>query len=60
VKAIELEHDASGPRRFSYEDLAAATGNFSDDRKLGEGGFGSVYRGFLEEPLPESTSLPSA
>ncbi|KAI3435128.1 Rhamnogalacturonan endolyase [Psidium guajava] len=37
----------TGPRRFSYQDLASATNNFSDDRKLGEGGFGTVYRGYL-------------
>ncbi|OWM66178.1 hypothetical protein CDL15_Pgr013395 [Punica granatum] len=42
----ELERGA-GPRRFSYEDLASATNNFSVDRKLGEGGFGMVYRGYL-------------
>ncbi|XP_066355057.1 L-type lectin-domain containing receptor kinase IX.1-like [Miscanthus floridulus] len=36
-------------RRLSYEELAAATNNFADERKLGEGGFGSVYRGFLED-----------
>ncbi|KAF8038360.1 hypothetical protein BT93_B1020 [Corymbia citriodora subsp. variegata] len=37
----------AGPRRFSYQDLALATNNFSNDRKLGEGGFGAVYRGYL-------------
>ncbi|KAI6694987.1 hypothetical protein NL676_022697, partial [Syzygium grande] len=37
----------AGPRRFSYQDLASAANNFSDDRKLGEGGFGAVYRGYL-------------
>lgn len=37
----------AGPKRFSYDVLATATGYFSDDQKLGEGGFGSVYRGFL-------------
>ncbi|KAI5675385.1 hypothetical protein M9H77_06335 [Catharanthus roseus] len=36
-----------GPRRFAYGDLALATNNFSKDRKLGEGGFGEVYRGYL-------------
>ncbi|KAL6622611.1 hypothetical protein ACP70R_032490 [Stipagrostis hirtigluma subsp. patula] len=37
------------PKQFSDSELANATGNFADDRKLGEGGFGSVYRGFLED-----------
>ena len=38
---------ATGPRRFSYQDLASATNNFSEDRKQGEGGFGCVYKGHL-------------
>ncbi|XP_060674858.1 L-type lectin-domain containing receptor kinase IX.1-like [Ziziphus jujuba] len=42
----DLERGA-GPRRFSYVDLASATNSFSDERKLGEGGFGAVYRGYL-------------
>ncbi|KAK3211115.1 hypothetical protein Dsin_015821 [Dipteronia sinensis] len=42
----DLERGA-GPRRFSYTDLASATSNFSDERKLGEGGFGAVYKGYL-------------
>ncbi|PIN02264.1 Serine/threonine protein kinase [Handroanthus impetiginosus] len=42
----DLERGA-GPRRFSYQDLALATNNFSDERKLGEGGFGGVYKGYL-------------
>ncbi|CAM8921956.1 unnamed protein product [Rhodiola kirilowii] len=39
----------TGPRRFTYADLCRATNNFSDDRKLGEGGFGGVYRGLLSD-----------
>ncbi|KAG6516967.1 L-type lectin-domain containing receptor kinase IX.1-like [Zingiber officinale] len=39
-----------GPKRFPYPELARATGNFSEEGKLGEGGFGSVYRGVLKEP----------
>ncbi|KAK9284552.1 hypothetical protein L1049_023727 [Liquidambar formosana] len=42
----DLERGA-GPRRFSYDDLVLATSNFSNQRKLGEGGFGGVYRGYL-------------
>ncbi|KAF3445437.1 hypothetical protein FNV43_RR10613 [Rhamnella rubrinervis] len=38
---------SEGPTRFSYGDLASATNNFSDQRKLGQGGFGAVYRGYL-------------
>jgi len=45
----EKFRNGAGPKGFSYDVLAAATSNFSDDRKLGEGGFGSVYRGFLDQ-----------
>ncbi|KAL7583113.1 hypothetical protein Lser_V15G45970 [Lactuca serriola] len=38
-----------GPRRFSYRELARSTGGFSEKQKLGEGGFGEVYKGFLDE-----------
>ena len=38
-----------GPRRFLYKELARATNNFKEDKKLGEGGFGGVYKGFLRE-----------
>ncbi|KAK2656647.1 hypothetical protein Ddye_009699 [Dipteronia dyeriana] len=36
----------SGPKRFSINDLLLATKKFSKDRKLGEGGFGAVYKGY--------------
>ncbi|KAJ7943779.1 putative Kinase [Quillaja saponaria] len=38
-----------GPKRFSYRHLVAATNNFSSQRKLGQGGFGAVYRGYLAD-----------
>ncbi|XP_030941996.1 L-type lectin-domain containing receptor kinase IX.1-like [Quercus lobata] len=36
-----------GPRRFSYDELARATNDFNSKEKLGQGGFGEVYKGFL-------------
>ena len=38
-----------GPRRFTYNELACATNDFNDTEKLGQGGFGGVYRGFLRD-----------
>ena len=39
----------TGPRKFSFNEFVLATSNFSEGEKLGEGGFGGVYRGFLRE-----------
>ena len=38
-----------GPGKFSFQELALATSNFAEEEKLGEGGFGGVYRGFLRK-----------
>ncbi|GKV26591.1 hypothetical protein SLEP1_g35861 [Rubroshorea leprosula] len=37
------------PREFSYKELSKATKNFAEEEKLGEGGFGYVYKGFLRD-----------
>ncbi|KAL4291627.1 hypothetical protein GQ457_14G007940 [Hibiscus cannabinus] len=37
------------PNTFSYSELKAATGDFSLSNKLGEGGFGPVYKGTLSD-----------
>ncbi|WOG84858.1 hypothetical protein DCAR_0104043 [Daucus carota subsp. sativus] len=39
----------TGPKKFSYNALAVATSNFAQNEKLGEGGFGEVYKGYLRE-----------
>ncbi|KAF8649194.1 hypothetical protein HU200_064389 [Digitaria exilis] len=45
----ELEKGVGvGPRRYHYGELAAATDNFSEETKLGGGGFGHVYCGCLK------------
>ncbi|KAF8379360.1 hypothetical protein HHK36_028794 [Tetracentron sinense] len=39
--------DQKPPHRFSYSVLRRATSSFSASNRLGQGGFGSVYRGTL-------------
>eukprot|EP00249_Psilotum_nudum_P010596 c22637_g3_i1 orf=287-865(+) len=40
ISAVKLQ-------RFSYRQLKVATECFSDENKLGQGGFGAVYKGIL-------------
>ncbi|KAH9602974.1 hypothetical protein KSS87_000504 [Heliosperma pusillum] len=40
---------SSNLKNFSYNDLRTATRNFRPDSVLGEGGFGCVYKGWLDE-----------
>ncbi|KAM4088584.1 hypothetical protein ACJW30_07G082200 [Castanea mollissima] len=37
----------TGPKKFSYKELVSATNNFAEENKLGQGGFGEVYKGYL-------------
>ncbi|XP_057980507.1 L-type lectin-domain containing receptor kinase IX.1-like [Malania oleifera] len=39
----------TGPKRFTYRELSHATKNFVEEGKLGEGGFGGVYKGVLSD-----------
>lgn len=36
-------------KSFTYTELSNATRNFRSDSLLGEGGFGDVYKGWLDE-----------
>ncbi|KAL5562288.1 hypothetical protein UlMin_032035 [Ulmus minor] len=44
------------PREFKYKDLKRATNNFQESMVLGQGGFGIVYRGVLQEKDQSSSS----
>ncbi|CAL8176393.1 unnamed protein product [Prunus armeniaca] len=37
------------PRRFSYDELVAATNDFANDGRLGQGGSGKVYKGIIQD-----------
>ena len=40
---------SSNLKNFSFADLKTATRNFRPDSVLGEGGFGSVFKGWVDE-----------
>ncbi|KAG0630890.1 hypothetical protein M758_1G211400 [Ceratodon purpureus] len=46
VQRICEEHDVK-PTIFTYNELRAATRDFHPDMKLGQGGYGAVYKGVL-------------
>lgn len=46
---LVLEASSERPVQFQLPELKIATGNFDPNRQLGRGGFGTVYRGYLEE-----------
>lgn len=54
VGADEIETDGQiletpNLKVFTFSDLKCATRNFRSDNLLGEGGFGKVYKGWLDE-----------
>ncbi|XVE85116.1 hypothetical protein DITRI_Ditri17bG0066000 [Diplodiscus trichospermus] len=46
-KWVKLLHDSN--LNFKYSTLEKATGAFNDENKLGQGGFGTVYKGVLPD-----------
>ncbi|CAI5478428.1 unnamed protein product [Closterium sp. Yama58-4] len=52
-----MSEEADDEWWFPYEELEEATDGFSDSNKLGEGGFGPVYRGVLADGMPVAVKV---
>ncbi|XP_042427919.1 probable serine/threonine-protein kinase PBL17 [Zingiber officinale] len=60
IEDLRLIAEYGGVNRFTYSELRAATRYFRPDQILGEGGFGIVYKGVIDEnvrPGFESTRV---
>ncbi|CAL5062398.1 unnamed protein product [Urochloa decumbens] len=49
LKLWRIEESTSEFTLYDFSELAAATGNFSEENRLGKGGFGPVYKGKLAD-----------
>ncbi|KAF6167098.1 hypothetical protein GIB67_041353 [Kingdonia uniflora] len=47
ILVVALKRLPGTPREFKFEDVKKATNNFDEKLKLGQGGFGVVYKGVL-------------
>ncbi|CAI8584666.1 unnamed protein product [Vicia faba] len=43
----QIQHSSMAPKKYELKELINATGAFSHQNKLGQGGFGTVYKGVL-------------
>ncbi|GMI79493.1 cold-responsive protein kinase 1 [Hibiscus trionum] len=60
---IEIDEEVSGiqnTKLFPYKELKMATGNFHHSNKIGEGGFGIVYKGTFQDGTTAAIKVLSA
>jgi len=60
ISSLYEERGHGQLRVFDYEELQGATAEFSRAQKLGEGGFGSVYKGFIRAADGKGDRVPVA
>ncbi|KAI5080571.1 hypothetical protein GOP47_0003754 [Adiantum capillus-veneris] len=51
--------ESSSVRVFTYNELKSATRNFRPNSALGEGGFGTVYKGWVDDIGPKGVKIAS-
>ncbi|CAL4985662.1 unnamed protein product [Urochloa decumbens] len=59
-QAVERDDDVHSVKVFSYKELRKATHDFFGANKIGEGGFGSVFRGVLKDGTVVAVKVLSA
>ncbi|XP_028051350.1 cold-responsive protein kinase 1-like isoform X1 [Camellia sinensis] len=62
-QTIDIEEEVSGVQNvklYTYKELSIATENFRPTNKIGEGGFGSVYKGSLKDGTVAAIKVLSA
>jgi len=59
-QAVQGDDDVHSVKVFSYNELRKATQDFSGGNKIGEGGFGSVFRGVLKDGTVVAVKVLSA
>ncbi|GLU18082.1 hypothetical protein SLE2022_344020 [Rubroshorea leprosula] len=62
-QTTEIDEEVSGIQNttlFTYKELKVATGNFHPSNKIGQGGFGVVYRGTLRDGTEAAIKVLSA